>query len=375
MTEVTHAKETAMARSARKDIVDPDKVQVFHCVSRCVRRAFLCGEDPYSGMNYDHRRKWIEEMTIELAQYFALDIDADALLSNHMHHVLRTRPDLVRHWSNREVARRWLGIFPKRRDENGKPCKPTDAELREISRDKKRVAELRTRLSSISWFMRRLKEQIAKRANAEDETDGRFWAGRFRMIRLDTEGAVLACAVYVDLNPIRAGIASVPEDSHYTSMWHRIVARQSRLKGKAAAARGRSSIRRFDPHADSWLAPLYDRQLPAAQRYAERGRRASDDAGIAITLDQYLELVDWTGRQIRKDKRGAIPQHLAPILTRLQIDVEHWVDGVRDFSRWVHRIVGTARSMADAAQQMGRRWLHGVSRCRQLFPGCGSSSD
>ena len=169
------AKELGMSRSPRSDIVDPHSVQMFHCRSRCVRRAFLCGEDHYSGKNYDHRRQWIEDKQIDLAKYFSLDIVAVSIMSNHMHHVLRTRPDLVRKMSNKEVARRWLGICPKRRNDDGTACEPTDDEIRDLCKQKNKLKQLRERLSSISWFMRVLKQSIARRANLEDEVDGRFW--------------------------------------------------------------------------------------------------------------------------------------------------------------------------------------------------------
>ncbi len=99
-----------MPSRARKDIVDADEVSVYHCTSRVVRRAFLCGEDPYTGQNFDHRKKWIEELLQYMAKHFALDIISFAVLSNHMHKQLRIRPDIVQRWTDREVARKWQPI-------------------------------------------------------------------------------------------------------------------------------------------------------------------------------------------------------------------------------------------------------------------------
>jgi REP element-mobilizing transposase RayT len=337
----------------------------------------LCGKDPISGKDYGYRKKWIEELTMELAQYFGIEIISASIMANHIHHVLRSRPDLVKQWTDEEVARRWLYLYPKRRDKNDKPCEPSQEEIDEITGNRPRLKKLRKRLSHISWFMGRLKETIARRCNQDEDVDGRFWAGRYKCTRLDDESAVLACSVYVDLNPVRAKIVSKPEDARYTAFWHRIRARQSRLKMKRSRGKGRASrsTSTLDPDADRWLAPIYARSLPRGEHYGQRGHRASDDAGIGITLDQYIELVDWTGRQLRRDRRGAIPADLRPILERLEIDVDQWLETISTFGRWTRRVVGTAANMMRAAQQAGRQWYQGIRRCREIFTSSIESGD
>ncbi len=86
----------------RRLIVDPSTSGFYHCISRCVRRAFLCGE------GYEHRRQWIQDRLRVLAETFAVDVAAYAVLSNHLHIVVRTMPGRAQQWSDREVAARWL---------------------------------------------------------------------------------------------------------------------------------------------------------------------------------------------------------------------------------------------------------------------------
>ena len=162
-----------------------------------VRRAFLCGEDPYSWKSYEHRREWIRERLEFLASIFGIDCLTYTVLSNHMHVVLRSRPDVVRRWSNRKVAEQWLRLFPKRRHKDGTPKSPTDGELRMITSDMRRLAELRLRLSDISWWMRCTAENIARQANREEECSGRFWQGRFFGQLILDEASLLAMAIGV----------------------------------------------------------------------------------------------------------------------------------------------------------------------------------
>ncbi len=86
-----------------------------------------------------------------------------------------------------------------------------------------------------------------------------------------------------------------------------------------------------------------------------------------MSLDDYLQLLDWTGRQVRRDKRGSIPSELSPILDRLDIEAENWIESVKNFGRWFHRAAGRADHLLEEAARAGRRWLHGLARCREAF--------
>ena len=380
-----------MANYARAEIVEESEVGMYHCIARCVRRAFLCGQDPLTGKNFDHRKGWVQDRLRDLASIFAIDVTGFAVMSNHFHVVLRIRPDLTQGWTDEEVARRWWRLFPSRREEDGQPGSPEQFELDALMADAKRLAERRKRLSSLSWFMRCLSEPIARRGNREDGCRGRFFEGRFRSVAILDEAAALTCAMYVDLNPIRAGVAETPETSTYTSAFERI---QSQLT-TALVTEEASATNENNAARDAWLSPIEEIESRGAVAAAptsespsdadlssrnatQTGKsipskpnsptaRASDRGFLSISLETYLKLLDWTGRAFRIGKRGAIPSDLAPIMERLQLNAETWLDSMRNFSRWFRRAAGSPANMRARAEKSGMRWFHGVRRPELAF--------
>ena len=246
-----------MPAKPRSEIFNPDVVGVYHCWNRLVRRWHLLGMDTVSGQDYGYRKDWFRDRLRELAGAMAVDILDFAILDNHFHVVLRNRPDIVQTWSDDEVARRWWFVCPTRKNADGsipdpKPC--------EIGLLRPNVAEYRRRLSDISWLMRLACQPIARRANQEDDVDGRFFAKRFDCERLETPADVLACSIYVDLNWVHAGMAETPEQSTFTSAADRIRARwqsvQDDLETSVSIPTGE--------HADDWLAPIFLDERAAA---------------------------------------------------------------------------------------------------------------
>ena len=145
-----------MARQNRRDLFDPNEVSAFHCVQRTVRRA------------------WIQDRLAELAGSFGIDCLSFCVMVNHIHVILRNRPDVVAGWSDKEVAKRWWQLFPLRKNKDKSPAIPTEDELK-LFMSPGRSKQLRGRLSDISWWMRALAEPIARRSNADDKCTGRFW--------------------------------------------------------------------------------------------------------------------------------------------------------------------------------------------------------
>ena len=164
-----------MVAYARRKLLGGERQAVFHCWNRCVRCAFLCGRDSHTGQDYSHRRDWIVNREEQLASLFAIDIEFRTELSNHLHLVLRTMPRVAKRWTAEEVVRRWLTITKLAKCFADDLPTPDPQHLEKLVRDKKLVAKLRRRLSSISWFMGILCENIARRANHEDDCKGRFF--------------------------------------------------------------------------------------------------------------------------------------------------------------------------------------------------------
>ena len=330
----------AMPRSM---VVANGEIAAYHCIARCVRRAFLCGNDPLSGRDLSHRKSWIRQKLMDIARSFALEIGSYAVMSNHLHVVVKTRPDIAADWDADEITTRWRIAFPVHR-----PAAVLRTLYQAEVADKKLVARRRQRLSNISWFMRCLLERVARRANKEDQCKGRFWEERFECIGLLDDSAILACSAYVDLNPIRAGIAKTPEESKFTSIFERIRQRQE----QPTASQSR----------DHWLAPITNK--PSKGR---ANKRVSHQSWLDMSLDEYLQLVDWTGRSIRADKKGAIPAEIAPILDRLRIRGDAWMMVARHFGAWFKRWAGTVEHLEARARQQKLQRIHGRDACKDAF--------
>ena len=202
---------------ARKHIVDVNATPYYLVTNRCVRRAFLCGIDHYSGNNYEHRRQLIVDLMFKYASLFALDVCGYCVMSNHYHLVIRLDPDSAVSWSTHEVLTRWCGSYKGhplvQRYLLGDALSPQELHaVNELSET------YRKRLCDLSWFMAKLNETIARQANKEDDCRGRFWEGRYDARALLDDAALITAMMYVDLNPIRAGMTKSLDDSDYTSV-------------------------------------------------------------------------------------------------------------------------------------------------------------
>lgn len=304
--------------TARGRQIMPDMTPYYHCTTRCVRRAFLCGEDRETGRSFDHRKRWIEARILMLGDVFAIDVAAYAVMSNHYHVVLHLNEDLKKDWSDAEVVERWGRVFKVPPWVEAYLEDPVLAGAhRELARPW--IEERRERLSSVSWFMRLINEPLARLSNREDGCSGRFWESRFHSQALLDDKALVTCMAYVDLNPIRAGLAQTPETSPHTSV-------RARLNGE-------NGLMAFAADTGPETTPC-----------------------LPITERSYLSLVDWSGRALRTDKRGAIPSGLPPILARLDAPTV-WLSTMKHYGTWYSGFVGSAAKLEAVCQRLGQRWL------------------
>ncbi|RKF18679.1 transposase [Alginatibacterium sediminis] len=323
---------------ARKEQVSLSDTPYYHCISRCVRRAFLCGEDVVSGRSFEHRRQWVEDYLLKLAGIFSIDVCAYAVMSNHTHLVLHVDQQQALSWSMDEVLQRWhslhKGTLLAQRYLNPELRSELDAVQLQAVSD---TAEIyRQRLYDLSWFMRHLNEHIAREANKEDQCTGRFWEGRFKSQALLDEAALAACMAYVDLNPIRAKIADKPETSAHTSV-------KIRIKQANQA------------------------KQPTALYPFVGNPRSNMPNGLPFELKDYLALVDLTGRSIRKDKCGFISASDSPILERLNIDQSSWLALTTGLEQQFGGVVGSSASMVLYKSEHNQQRLHGMGAAKRLL--------
>jgi REP element-mobilizing transposase RayT len=288
----------------------------------------LCGSDPSTGFNFAHRRQWIVDRIKLLCSVFAIDLYAYAIMSNHYHIVVKIDAERVSQWPDEEIARRWMQVFPGNRLMQ-QYLMNTDLTRDELKGVEALFVTWRERLCDLSWFMRCLNEPIARMANAEDDCTGRFWEGRFKSQALLDESALLACMAYVDLNPIRAAIARTPEQSDYTSVQERIEQPES------------ESLEGFTEQAGNT---------------------------IPCSLKDYLELVDWGGREIKHNKRGYIPANAPPILVRLRMDASPVLNFLAKDDLPSLGALGPASALKAFARSVGRKFIKGHVLGRQLCP-------
>jgi hypothetical protein len=337
---------------ARKNIVDNEVPGFYHCLNRCVRRTFLCGIDELTGKDYSHRKDWMENRIIELSGIFAVEVFALAVMSNHYHIVTYLNPKEPQNWSPEEVADRWLNAYGSKHN-NPRVAKQRELKKQAIIADKEKIALYRERLGSLSWFMSRLNEPLAKMSNNEDKVNavgresalgyyctGRFWEGRFTSQALLDEAAVFSAMAYVDLNPIRAKITQRLEESHNTSIKKRLDA----IKEKSPAE--------VQAYLDSTVMAISNnvktKKLP-------------------MTLRSYIELVEWTGKNIIHPNKAAMPKNIQSCLSNLNLQQDHWLKQIENYGKNYCHVVGPAAMIKAKAKQLKRRWLKGVKSAKLLY--------
>jgi len=352
--------------TARSSQVSLESTCFYHCSVRCVRRSFLCGADKLTGRNFDHRKIWILERLSLLRSVFGIEICAYAVMSNHLHLVLCVNQNYVETLTDLEIREQVTRIFSKvfRNFENW---------------DEKRksavMKEWRKRLSDLSWFMRCLDEHIARRANLEDNCTGHFWEGRFKSQALLDEGALLTCMAYVDLNPIRAGINDGLEDSDWTSIKQRLLAMQAngKIQNKeitVSPTNKSSNEARDEATASNKNVSFSDSIHPTLAHFmsSEKTSDAGDSRHTEIPMQfmEYVKLVEWTGKQIRSDKKGAITKPPFRLIESLGLNADTWLQSVNAFGQYAI-LVGSPSRLDSEVCHFRRRWARGRTIARKMY--------
>ena len=338
---------------ARSQLIDTTVARWYHCISRCVRRAFLLGEGPHD------RKGWIENRLEELAQIFAIAVGGFSVMDNHLHVLLRLDQEVADGWSDEEVVRRWGRLFPPR-DKSRQALAVTDNWVQWRLKDSQWVATARQRLQSISWFMKSLKEPLSRLANRQDKVRGAFFEARFKSVAILDDEALLAIAAYIDLNPVAAGIAEVPETSEHTSIKVRSehVDGQGKTAQLEAAADGSvaGSCASAGLEESLWLCPIEDRRrLDSCREGMLEG----------FSLGSYFLLVDYTGRLYRKGK-AAISAELAGVLDRLGSNAESWrarMDKLRSGRLFGRFFAASRERLREVAARLDVRRVANLAGC------------
>ncbi len=338
---------------ARSRLSDLSVTRWYHCITRCVRRAHLLGE----GMS--DRRDWLEKRIQELAQIFAVGVGGFSVLDNHLHLLLRIDPDVAAGWSDEEVVQRWGRLFPPR--DSLRQVLPVSADwIKQRLDDPQWVATMRERLQNIGWFMKCLKEPLARLANREDEATGAFFESRYKSIGILDDEAFLAVCAYIDLNPVAAGIAQAPEASDYTSIRQRAehVEDQGRVADLAAAQVGSvaGSLAAAGLEESLWLCPIEDR----------RGLDSGREGMLAsFSLGSYFLLIDYTGRLFRNGK-ATVSAELAGVFDRLGFSADKWttrLEALRNGRLLGRFFAGSRARLQELAGKLRVRHLVNLAGC------------
>lgn len=358
-----------MVAGPRKDVYDPTKSGCYHCFTHTMNDVWFTDEEQRQLM-----------MRVELlAGIFSIDVANFAIMSNHYHLLLRSRPELIKDWSDAEVIRRYSRLNSKRlvlKDE-------LDSEAIEALLSEKQKLELyRVRLGDISWFMRMLNESVACEFNVRHNRKNPVWSSRFKMQALLEDKAILACAVYIDLNHIRAGITKTINESRCNSIYLRIhdIVKYLRhlrsLDGNAQAELDEeastfcegdiANLSNQSPRErplSGWLLPVHQ----AGDGSTASNRRASDTGLLNMTEGEYISLVEASAQIPHPDKPCYQDPKLPPLAERLGFTAEAWNEVLAGKLSQIGRVLGPVAAVRRFSQTRGKDLTGRIRQIERIF--------
>lgn len=295
--------------------VDLDVCTHYHLISRTVRQEMLFGGQ------YEHRKDWLEARLEVLSTVFTIHIINYSIMANHLHLLVKVDRDKALTLSDKEVLLRWSSIHPPENVDLNDDQARQEWIDQELEENGERIAKLRHRLYDMGWLMKELKEPLARIANGEDGCSGHFWDGRYKSIAIMDMFALLATAIYIELNPIAAGVATLPENSRHTSMKQRIdfFREHGKLDQVRQSMHGNDADRRAvsQLEAEFWLMPIEDRR----DRLDPSDYSTRAGAFDSMSFGKFLMLAEAIGKMKRKEKVQIDPD-IVPIFDRLGIEPE-----------------------------------------------------
>ncbi len=317
--------------TARSSQICLESTPWYHCTTRCVRRAFLCGIDSLSQRNFNHRKQWIEDRILKVSSVFCIDIGAYAVMDNHYHVVLKVDTERANSLSDYEVLQRWSGLYKlsntakKRLNHEAL----SDNEQLSLQQD---LIKWKHELCNISRFMAEINQYIARRANTEDGCKGRFWEARFHSQAILDDDALLRTLIYVDLNPYRAGLTEIPSAADHTS------------------------IKRRQQSTNTAFVP-FQAASQSAKADVKNLIKISTGMQLPISLPDYLNLLNWTASYL--NHQPGEPRNLdqPSCFESLNFSKDQWLRTQSAKIHWHQKALGSKLSLRKYCRSLKKHWI------------------
>lgn len=325
-----------MARFNRNFLISKTQSGVFLCTVSC-RKGFLVGGKGKKGADLDHRRKFLLDLLAVHSEQMTVELLGFSVSTDKLQLVLRTRPDLTKSKSDKEVARRYLTAVKAKVGFGQEPGVPTAEEIDSLIKKKPLLKVARERIGSLSWFVGQLTEQVGRVCLKEAGGEGPFWVPRFRCLPLLDPETIAACLAQVETSAVRNGEASSAADSPFTSGALRWAKKSAGSKKKSACAQ---------------LIPI-----------------GNDNSSLKLTISaaEYATLVNWTTSTENSAKVTSAPKSIAAILKKLRLTEVSWRLLMQDFSGQFRRVAGTIESMQAFQKRLNLAGMHGFKLVKELF--------
>ncbi|MFM7057267.1 MAG: hypothetical protein ACKO2P_10135 [Planctomycetota bacterium] len=366
-----------MARSPRSEYITPADRAIVLAICRKARTPLAPTPDSSDPDFIAHRVHFIEQLIRWFAQFFCVSVHAHAVLPRELRLVLAAHPELVQHLDDTDVARRWLSLCPTLRAPALRSCELTDSEIRTLSEDLPRIAQIRSRLSDISWFLRLLQQRITSFCNREDNATGRFWGDRYRSV-------LLLDNVFHSLGMANVDISAALLDTDQPFCISKFTSAILRLRDLAdtqqRVSQSSDAVDLTAPTSDHSQQGLHSRHLAPLQQesdHIESGPvvpavpfRCSDAPAISLHPAKYIELLECILLVSRGESSFAVPDWITMLIQDIQLTTDVMTAFVCHFDQLFSQVAGSPARMAAFVTKSGTRRAWVRPAARELFRRC-----